>query len=334
MRGRDSCRLCGAQRVDAQLGLEPTIDAYVAELVTVFREVWRVLREDGTVWLNLGDSYAASNSGTNGFRDGRTNREHRRGPGIPEASKPKDLLGIPWMVAFALRDDGWYLRSDIIWHKPNPMPESVTDRPTKSHEYVFLLSKEEQYFYDGEAIKEPVTGTSHVRERNGMNPKRALAGWNCKSNPTFTANELVDERNKRSVWTIPTEAYGGGHFATFPEALVEPCILAGSRLGDLVLDPFLGSGTVGQVAERLGRRWIGTDLAYQDLAKARTAQRGLQWVELKPTQLASAGDLFVESEPSDARMCPYAAGTADPDATPGRSTPDGARSAPAPGGLR
>jgi site-specific DNA-methyltransferase (cytosine-N4-specific) len=233
-----------------QIGLEPTPEAYVETMVAVFRAVRRVLADDGTLWLNLGDSYATSGgAGTQGASGQRADRrytaEGASAKGVPPGLKPKDLVGIPWRVAFALQADGWWLRSDIVWHKSNPMPESVTDRPTKAHEFVFLLSKSERYYYDAEAIKEPVSG-------------------------------LVTDRNRRDVWTVPSQPYAGAHFATMPEALVTPCILAGSAPGDAVLDPFLGSGTVGQVAERLGRRWAGCELnpEYEALAKARTAQRG------------------------------------------------------------
>jgi DNA modification methylase len=184
--------------------------------------------------------------------------------------KAKDLMGIPWRVALALQADGWYLRSDIVWHKPNPMPESVTDRPTKAHEYVFLLTKSEWYHYDAAAIAEPTEG----RERFGNSRVLTHEDRNDCERRDMTENWT---RNKRSVWTVPTMPYNGAHFATMPEALVEPCILAGCPLGGLVLDPFIGSGTVGAVAERLGRRWVGVDLSYQPLAQERTAQRGIRW---------------------------------------------------------
>lgn len=253
-----------------QLGLEPTPDAYVQNMVAVFAEVWRVLKADGTVWLNLGDGYAR-----NGGVPGGGNREllHLEGRqcrmlAIPEGTglKPKDLVGIPWRVAFALQAAGWYLRSDIIWSKPNPMPESVTDRPTKSHEYIFLLTKREQYYYDADAISEIAL---RVGDRNNATEQHSEYAMSR----VITVGE---RRNKRSVWHVATQPYSGSHFATFPEALIEPCVLAGSRPGDLVYDPFIGSGTVGAVSERLMRRWVGTDLSYQHLAKKRTAQRGLR----------------------------------------------------------
>lgn len=234
--------------VDGQLGLEATPEAYVAEMVAVFREVRRVLRDDGTLWLNLGDSYA-----NDGKWGGSTGGKHAAGlhgdTGIGRRKthtgmKPKDLIGIPWRVAFALQADGWYLRQDIIWHKPNPMPESVKDRCTKSHEYLFLLSKSERYYFDAEAIKEPAIQAGRVRsDKMGGNE-----GDDVHHSPGGTF-EGADTRNKRDVWTIATKPYRGAHFATFPPELVRPCILAGCRKGGTVLDPFGGSGTVGQVAK-------------------------------------------------------------------------------------
>jgi len=252
-----------------QIGLEETPQEYVDQMVQVFREVWRVLKDDGTLWLNIGDSYAgnmsrASNNGRAGFgseREGVFNR-------MPDGLKAKDLVGIPWRLAFALQDDGWYLRQDIIWAKPNPMPESVTDRCTKSHEYVFLMSKSRQYFFDHVAIKEPVAtnvGTAKIKFGGNKygdsdDPKHAT-----KSGNVWVPS---DTRNKRDVWTIPTKPYKGAHFAVMPEALVEPCILAGSSAGDTVLDPFTGSGTVGMVALRHNRNFVGTELnpEYAELA--------------------------------------------------------------------
>lgn len=259
-----------------QFGLEPTPAEYVANMVDVFREVRRVLRDDGTLWLNLGDSYARS-----GGEQGGGNREllhmsgtQKRLTEVPEGLKPKDLCGIPWRVAFALQDDGWWLRQDIIWAKPNPMPESVTDRCTKAHEYLFLLAKSERYFYDKDAIAEEALVGNHKRtvfdNATGAVPPRQSqhSGLRASNN---------DTRNARSVWTIATQPYSGAHFATMPPTLAERCILAGSRIGDTVLDPFLGSGTVGMVAERNGRMWFGCELnpAYEPLIKERTAQQGL-----------------------------------------------------------
>lgn len=253
--------------IDGQLGLEPTPDAYIANLVEVFRECKRVLKDDGTLWLNIGDSYAgnmsrASNGGRAGFGTEREGIFNRGGAGI----KDKDLIGIPWMLAFALRADGWYLRQDIIWHKPNPMPESVKDRCTKSHEYIFLLTKSARYYYDAEAVKEPVSEVSL---------KRAEYGWDCDRPSTKNGSmggegihtermgtRFVDPagRNKRSVWTVPTRPYKGAHYATFPPDLIKPMILAGCPAGGIVLDPFVGSGTTVMVATELGRRGIGLDL--------------------------------------------------------------------------
>jgi len=278
---------CGARRIDRQLGLEPTPEEYVANLVAVFREVRRVLRSDGTVWLNLGDSYAAGGSGPtgeastlrgNGHVGGgpkvksRASVTRSPGPGL----KPKDLVGIPWRVAFALQADGWYLRSDIIWSKPNPMPESVTDRPTKAHEYVFLLSKEPRYYFDQEAVREP----AEMREwREGReNAITAYPGSpNRYSDGPSGYPTNPSGRNIRSVWNIATQPYPGAHFAVFPEALVEPCIKAGCPEGGMVLDPFGGSGTVGKVANRLSRRAVLIELnpAYIEQVNRRNADMPL-----------------------------------------------------------
>jgi len=286
--------------VVGQLGLEATPDAYVSALVDVFREVRRVLKDDGTLWLNLGDSYASQGGAHGGRDDNQTGvgakRLHREGVGdqmartAPNGIKPKDLIGIPWLVAFALRADGWYLRSDIIWAKPNPMPESVTDRPTKAHEYLFLLTKSPRYYYDWKAITEPVSGTAHGRG-SGVNPKAALNAPGAKQNASFSAATagLVDERNKRSVWTVATQPYPEAHFATFPEALIAPCIFAGSRAGDTVLDPFVGSGTTGAVSVRAGRHFVGCELSAEYVALARrrigdAAPMFAQEVESQPEQ--------------------------------------------------
>jgi site-specific DNA-methyltransferase (adenine-specific) len=253
---RDVCRKCGATRLDAQLGLERTPEEYVAAMVDVFREVRRVLRDDGTLWLNLGDSYnntdkwgGGQNPGKHTIADDGHVPSHDVGKRKPPPSglKPKDLVGIPWRVAFALQADGWYLRSDIIWSKPQAMPESVTDRPTKSHEYLFLLAKSARYYFDAEA----------VRER-------------AESGPS-------DLRNIRTVWTIATAPYPGAHFATFPPKLVEPCVKAGCPAGGVVLDPFAGTGTVGMVAQQLSRRAVLIDLNAEYLAQclARNAQTPL-----------------------------------------------------------
>jgi DNA modification methylase len=258
---------------DGQIGLEQTPDEYVAEMVAVFREVRRVLKDDGVLWLNLGDSYSGSGKGPAGNLGAKHNERHlenKHSAIVPDGLKPKDLVGIPWRVAFALQADGWYLRQDIIWHKPNPMPESVTDRCTKSHEYLFLLTKSAKYYFDNEAIKEDAKWSSDKRAGAGRltyNGKRQ--GTNGTGQEAFVS--IVDKRNRRSVWTIPTKPFRGAHFAVMPEALVEPCILATSREGDTVLDPFLGSGTVGLVAQRHNRRWVGCELnpEYAKIAEER-----------------------------------------------------------------
>jgi len=210
---------------DGQLGLEPTPEEYVANMVEVFRGVKRVIRDDGTVWLNLGDSYNGSGGAGGDYAKGGLKEGQPKYPGRNiNTLKPKDLVGIPWLVAFALRADGWYFRSDIIWHKPNPMPESVTDRPTKSHEYIFLLSKSQKYFYDAEAVKEPVKELWGTRNRE--NGKYHNEGTGLQ--PHGGLEKEYANRNKRSVWTVSTQPYLGAHFATFPPKLIEPCILAGT----------------------------------------------------------------------------------------------------------
>lgn len=316
------CR-CGSWR--GVFGLEPTPALYVEHAVAVFREVRRVLRDDGTLWLNLGDSYhngdkggyakdrvtaedslQVSNLGANFI--GAPNRQPQ--PGM----KPKDLCGIPWMVAFALRADGWYLRQDIIWAKPNPMPESVRDRCTKSHEYLFLLAKSERYYFDADAIAEPSVyadeakydngksghggGESHAGQGSSTRKFRLPTSGNKERKPASARGVPVDTggksagavagsvpwegitRNKRSVWTVGTKPFKEAHFATFPPALIEPCILAGSKPGETVLDPFGGSGTTGQVSEALGRKWLLIELngEYGKLCADRTRQTGMELV--------------------------------------------------------
>ena len=318
-----------------QIGLEQTPDAYVASLVAVFADVRRVLKDSGTVWVNLGSSYVGScvSGGTDPslslFREHAPGRVSRDRDGHTEGTdgsgtawsnytsklKKKDLLPIPWMVAMALQADGWYLRSDIIWSKPNKMPEAVTDRPTMSHEYLFLLTKRARYRYDAAVIAEPVSAAMLQEIEQGydglglkdyaaagvQNPSdvkaRIIRGATLKADrhhPMVSQGPMSHHlrearerngyeapfgltRNKRTVWTVNTQPYSGAHFATMPEKLVEPCVLAGCPIGGLVLDPFIGSGTVGAVAERLGRRWVGVDLNYQQLAQKRTAQRGLRY---------------------------------------------------------
>lgn len=236
----------------AQIGSEERFEDYVERLTKIFRELRRVLSNDGTFWLNIGDSY------TSGGRKWRAPDKKNRARAMsyraptPRGLKSKDLIGIPWRVAFALQNDGWYLRSEIIWHKPNPLPESVKDRPTRSHEYIFLFSKEEQYYYDYKAIQEL-----------GINKK---------------------PRNKRSVWTVKTDPYNGAHFATFPPGLIKPCILAGSKPGDVIIDPFFGSGTTGLVAAGYDRSFVGVEIKaeYIELAKKRLSERSIYFDVVQP----------------------------------------------------
>jgi DNA modification methylase len=279
---KNTCEKCGAVRVDKQIGLEKTPQEYVASIVSIMREVWRVLRDDGVLWLNLGDSYHQGNKGNSGkIRPGDkqgTNRgslDTRRGASLGpnrttklEGIKPKDLVGIPWRVAFALQDEGWYLRSDVIWSKPNVMPESVLDRPTKAHEYIFLLAKSSRYYYNAQAIAEPVE-CDRMRGP-ALHPDQI----STNGNSGLARRPIAETRNKRSVWEVTTTAYSGAHFATFPPVLVEPMILAGSRPGDIVLDPFSGSGTVGRVSAKHGRRFVGLELnpSYIELAQHRTSK--------------------------------------------------------------
>jgi DNA modification methylase len=263
---------------DGQIGLEQTPDDYVAQMVAVFREVRRVLKDDGTLWLNLGDSYIGY-KGENYLRDktnsklqSKTKVPASHGIATPQTSnlKSKDLVGIPWRVAFALQADGWWLRQDIIWHKPNPMPESVTDRCTKSHEYIFLLSKSAKYHFDHKAIAEPSANLGKTNIRFGG---IKYGDSNDPKHATKSGNEYTDNgtRNKRSVWTVTTKPFKGAHFATFPPSLIEPCILAGCPEGGTVLDPFFGAGTTGLVAQRNNRRWIGCELnpEYAEIARKR-----------------------------------------------------------------
>jgi len=313
-------------QVDGQIGLEKTPEEYVSKLVEIFREVRRTLRDDGTLWLNLGDTYAGSGGAGGDYQDGglkegqpkyknnfiidRSKRNSTRwgGGNMPASGllKPKDLCGIPWRVALALQADGWYLRQDIIWAKPNPMPESVTDRCTKSHEYIFLLSKNQKYYYDNEAIKEEATGYDGRKDltmkgsgkySDGFTPtqgpqtlhqqgkphqrwkKRKNDGTNHGGNGTgfqdHSGYSNLDNpyvRNKRSVWTVNTKPFADAHFAVFPPDLIIPCILAGCPKGGLVLDPFFGSGTTGETANRLGRYFCGVELNedYIEIAKRRT----------------------------------------------------------------
>lgn len=261
-----------------QLGLEATPESYVQGMVEVFREVRRVLKPSGTLWLNLGDSYCSTAPGTKNApqtKGSRTNPQEwaNQRPGTPDGMKPKDLVGIPWMVAFALRADGWYLRQDIIWHKPNPMPESVTDRCTKAHEYVFLLAKSKVYHYDRDAIREPIKATSGIGIRARARTASGALGGENQHHMEARAYAEIKGANRRDVWSINTKPFKDAHFAVMPEALVEPCVMAGCPVGGIVLDPFAGSGTVGAVAVRLGRKFIGIELnpEYAAMADARIA---------------------------------------------------------------
>lgn len=277
------------------LGLEPTPELFVEHIVTVFREARRVLKNDGTLWLNLGDSYAGSGKGGD---YGNSPKQATSAGSIGVSAKvnavtnhaarlaghgdfkAKDLIGIPWMVAFALRADGWYLRSDIVWHKPNPMPESVTDRPTKSHEYLFLLAKSSKYLYDADAIAEPIAEcTAKDRVDTGrFRPERGFPGAASSGSGRLGASET---RNRRSVWTVPTSPFPEAHFATFPPDLIEPCILAGSRVGDTVLDPFNGAGTTGVVALSHQRDYAGID-------------RSAEYIEISRRRLEKVAPMFAQ----------------------------------------
>lgn len=313
--GDGICKRCGAKRIDEQIGLEETPELYIQKLTLVFREVHRAMADDGTLWVNIGDSYAANRSYQVGQTvQGDTTTEDKRykgkGSKVPSGMKQKDLIGIPWMLAFALRADGWYLRSDIIWNKPNPMPESVKDRPTKSHEYIFLLTKSEKYYYDYKAILEVANydGRKEIAMKgsskyaDGFSPTENMkantlhtkghARWSNKiqgrterkmkgtgyggdgmglhghsgyfdEDGKVRVHQFEDgvfARNKRSVWEVATKPYADAHFATYPPDLIEPCILAGSRKGDTVLDPFSGSATTGEVALTHHRKYIGIEL--------------------------------------------------------------------------
>lgn len=263
---------CGAWR--GALGLEPTPELYVEHVVGVFREIRRVMRKDATVWLNLGDSYASDTKGSGGLSAKQLTNAGSRyetGQRFDHGLKHKDLVGIPWRGAFALQADGWWLRSEVIWNKPNPMPESVTDRPTKSHEQIFLLTKAERYYYDAAAIAEPsIIGPGALRNITSSN--KGQASMRNDDDRFGVINDGT--RNKRSVWTVPTSPFPEAHFATFPPKLIIPCILAGSPPGGVILDPFVGSGTTALVSKAIGRRCVGVDASekYLDMARRRCAR--------------------------------------------------------------
>ena len=299
--------------IEGQMGLEPTLEQYIGQLAEVFREVKRVLKNDGTLWLNMGDSYAGSGKGAWNNKHGGQKEVYIPDTGsaqskltkVPRNLKPKDLMGVPWRVAFALQSDGWYLRQDIIWAKPNPMPESVTDRCTKSHEYIFLFSKLPKYYYDNEAIKDPTgpkgdangfrggaycnndsnNDTMEKRTHVGNKKQRVPAGWDTRQGAHGAFHregrspdiEYVTSnlpfRNKRSVWTVATRPFKEAHFATFPEELIRPCIKAGSPIGGTVLDPFVGAGTVPVVCIQEQRNYIGIEInpKYIEITKRRIA---------------------------------------------------------------
>ena len=306
--------------VDGQMGLEASPDEFISGMVDVFRDVRRVLHDDGTLWLNIGDSYAGAPGGfqgKNGQRASRTFTARIDHDKRSEGFKPKDLIGIPWMLAFALRADGWYLRQDIIWSKPNPMPESVQDRCTKAHEYLFLLSKGPRYFFDQEAIAEPIAAASVARLAQNVDQQlgsdrvpgktngrmKAVGKGNARTfrgGGAYTGGKSFNNsasagrdshgnapnetgmRNRRSVWSVATQPFKEAHFATFPPALVEPCILAGCPIGGVVIDPFFGAGTTGLVADRLQRDCIGIELnpAYADIARRRIGADAGMFAEL------------------------------------------------------
>ena len=272
------CPLCGATRVDEQIGIEETPEEYIERLVEVFREVKRVLKDDGTLWVNIGDTYNTNSyhktKESNGYGKQGTNRgsyENTVDRPTEKCCKPKDLIGIPWMLAFALRNDGWYLRNDIIWHKPNPMPSPVKDRFTNSHEYIFLFSKSSRYLFNHEAVQEDSICADDRRHGEGriLYSGKRLDGTDDHAQQSFV--QITDKRNKRDVWSVSVNSYKEAHFATYPEELILPCILAGSNEGDTVLDPFNGSGTTGICAIRNGRKYTGIDLnkEYIDLSYSR-----------------------------------------------------------------
>jgi DNA modification methylase len=276
---KDVCPKCGAVRKDSQIGLEKSPQEFVDSLVEVFSYVWDILEDDGTLWVNLGDTYVGT--GDKGDLKDPKNPDGRNGQSTAlnrklDGFRTKNLIGIPWRVAFALQDFGWNLRQDIIWHKPNPMPESVQDRCTKSHEYIFLLTKKPHYYFDNQAIKDPVKEDWGTRDR--ANGKYHNEGSGLS--PHSGLEKSYEMANKRSVWSVNTKPYKGAHFAVYPEELVEPMVLASTKVGDLVLDPFFGSGTTGAVAQKLGRKWVGCELNkdYEPLQFERLKQQALELI--------------------------------------------------------
>jgi DNA modification methylase len=286
---------------DGQIGLEPTPREFIDKLVGVFSSVWDVLEDDGTLWVNIGDSFAGYHGNKNkAYTEAPSNKngyfENQRQSTVGGGLKPKDLIGIPWMLAFALREAGWYLRQDIIWAKPSPMPESVQDRCTRAHEYIFMLSKRQRYYYNHEAIRQPPAestigrapvafggskGTQYQKniKEDDPNYRNGSEQWGrIYDYSTMSANGV----NKRSVWNVSTKPYAGAHFAVFPEELIEPCILAGCPPGGTVLDPFMGSGTTAAVALKLGRKFLGCDLSYEKLQRERLGlfQMDTEWIHL------------------------------------------------------
>jgi len=268
---------------DGQIGLEETPEEYIKSMVEVFRCVWDVLEDDGTLWLNIGDSYynyrpgkgqSLAKQSVSSSKQDLPDVCARRGNKL-DGLKEKDLIGIPWMLAFALRADGWYLRQDIIWHKPNPMPESVQDRCTKAHEYIFLLSKSQKYYFDSKAMKEKGVIAAGTKAAKGSAERQEQKGVNARP-PEYKVYDGM--RNKRSVWTVNTKPYKGAHFAVFPTELIKPCINAGAPVGGIVLDPFMGSGTTAQVAQELGRKYLGCELnrEYEQLQYERVKQLRLE----------------------------------------------------------
>ncbi|KYG89013.1 DNA methylase N-4 [[Bacillus] sp. KCTC 13219] len=270
--------------VEGQIGIENSIEEYVSALVDVFREIKRILKDDGTIWVNLGDAYAGSGKGAWSEKD---KQKHVYVPdskspqtqlnNIPTGLKPKDLMGLPWRVAFALQQDGWYLRQDIIWNKPNAMPESVQDRPTRAHEYIFLMSKNHRYYYDYETIKEQAVNGDPNPPRGS---KAVLGEQNKRRRQQVNGLNKITLRNKRSVWSVSTKPLKEAHFATFPEDLIEPCVLAGAPHGGVILDPFFGSGTSGLVALKHGRNFLGIELNpdYIEIAEKRLSKVQLELI--------------------------------------------------------